>query len=64
MFNSTLGTALEEVDEGVFWLEVIVDIGLMKAVKMRALIQEGEQLTKILASSLITSTKGRNTGKP
>ena len=57
MFNSKLAIALEEVDESVFWLEVIADVGLIKPVQMKSLIQEGEELTKILAASL-TSRKG------
>ena len=56
-FAAKLAIAFEEVDESVFWLETIVDMKLINPQKMKLLIQEGEELTKILAQSLITAKK-------
>ena len=56
-FASKLAIAFEEIDESVFWLEVIVDIKLVSFTRVELLIREGEELTKILAQSLITANK-------
>ena len=56
-FAAKLAIAFEEIDESVFWLEVIVDIKLLGSTRVALLIQEGEELTKILAQSLITANK-------
>jgi len=56
-FASKLAIAFEEIDESVFWLEVIVDIKLVSFTRTELLIREGEELTKILAQSLITANK-------
>jgi four helix bundle protein len=56
-FAAKLAIAFEEIDESVFWLEVIVDLKLMTPAKIELLIREGEELTKILAQSLITANK-------
>jgi four helix bundle protein len=54
-FSSKLGIAFEEIDETVFWLEVIADLEFVKRKSLSLLLEEGEQLCKILAKSLITS---------
>lgn len=54
-FNSKLGISLEEMDESVFWLETISDLGLIKKQKLVLLIKEGGELCKILGRSIITS---------
>jgi len=63
-FASKLAIAFEEIDESVFWLEVIVDIKLLSLSRVELLIQEGEELTKILAQSLITANKAAPLRKP
>jgi four helix bundle protein len=58
-FSAKLGISLEEVDETVFWLEVILDLGYFKAGKLDALIGEGNELCKILAKSIGTIKQGK-----
>lgn len=41
----------EEADESAFWLEVIVDHGLMSSAKLVPLLQEANELTAIMVSS-------------
>lgn len=55
LFSSKLGIAFEEMDESIFWLEVIGDLELIKKEKLILLVSEGEELSKILAKSIITS---------
>jgi four helix bundle protein len=54
-FSAKLGISFEEMDESVFWLEAIVDLQLLTPEKLSALLQEGNELSKILAKSIITS---------
>jgi four helix bundle protein len=63
LFASKLAIALEELDESVFWLEVTVDIKLIDSTRVALLIREGEELTRILAQSLITAKKGASLRK-
>ena len=63
-FASKLAIAFEEIDESVFWLDVIVDLKLISSTRVELLIREGEELTKILAQSLITANKGTSLRKP
>jgi four helix bundle protein len=54
-FRSKLGIAFEEIDESVFWLEVVSDLELVKKELLSLLLDEGVQLCKILAKSLMTT---------
>lgn len=56
-FTSKLSIAFEEMDESLFWLEVITDLKLISFKKMELLLKEADQLTCILASSRKTSQK-------
>ncbi|MBI5856789.1 MAG: four helix bundle protein [Sphingobacteriales bacterium] len=58
-FTSKLSIAFEEMDESLFWLEVITEIKLVKQEKMKSILKEADELTRILASSRKTSQKKR-----
>jgi four helix bundle protein len=45
----------EEADESGFWLELIVDAGLMTATRMKPLLEEASELTAILVASRKTA---------
>ena len=45
----------EEADEGSFWLELIVDAGLMTAAQLQPLIKEAGEITAILVASRKTA---------
>jgi four helix bundle protein len=50
----------EEADESGFWLELIVDAGLMRASRVKPLLDEASELTAILVSSRKTAlARGR-----
>ncbi len=57
-FISRLGVVEEEADESEFWLEMIVDTGLMKKLLVQPLITEAHELVAIMTSSRISA--GRN----
>ena len=45
----------EEADESGFWLELIVDAGLMSATRVKPLLTEADELTAILVASRKTA---------
>lgn len=53
-FAAKLGTVEEEADESALWLELVVDGGLLPAVKVRRLLTEAGELTAIMAASRLT----------
>ena len=56
-FTSKLSIAFEEIDESLFWLEVILDLKLLNLEKLELILKEADELTRILASSRKTSQK-------
>jgi four helix bundle protein len=56
-FLSKLGIVEEEADESAFWLEIIVDSGMMPAKLVDPLRDEACQLVRIIVAS-INSTRG------
>lgn len=53
----------EELDETLYWLELIVESGLVKPNLLDDLIQENQELFKIIASSITTMKKKLNSAK-
>lgn len=58
-FIAKIGVVEEEADESAFWLELIVEGGLLPSTKVAALLQEASELTAIMAASRITAAKRR-----
>lgn len=58
-FISRMGIVLEEADETVFWLELLLDGGIVRPDKLDLLIRESNELTSIFVASLRTA-KGIN----
>ena len=56
-FVSKLSIVIEESDESNFWLEFIIDEGLLTKNKVKPLLQESEELTAIFFSSRKTARK-------
>ncbi len=53
-FVSKLGIVIEEADESAFWLELIIEGGLMKEELVNPLLQETNELISIMVASLKT----------
>jgi four helix bundle protein len=58
-FMAKMGTVEEEADESAFWLEVIVESGLMKEELVKDLLDEADQIVAIIVSSINTA-RGHN----
>ena len=54
-FISKLSIALEEMDESYFWIEVIFDLELTVKEKLKDILKEADELTRILSVSRKTA---------
>jgi four helix bundle protein len=54
-----MGIVEEEVDESVYWMELLVDAGLVPKRRLDPLIQEARELTAIAVSSIRTARTKR-----
>ncbi|MEA3238883.1 MAG: four helix bundle protein [Candidatus Bipolaricaulota bacterium] len=58
-FTAKLGVVVEEADETVFWLELLVESGVVSEEKLRGLMKEANELLAILAASRQTARKNQ-----
>ena len=50
-FAAKVGIVIEEADETAFWLELIVESGLLPEARVSALAKEADELTAILVAT-------------
>ena len=62
-FIAKLGVVEEEADESAFWMELIIEAGLLKGRQVEPLLTEAVELTKIMASSRISASNNLKQGK-
>ncbi|MFN2491600.1 MAG: four helix bundle protein [Pyrinomonadaceae bacterium] len=62
-FIAKLGTVEEEADESAFWMELIIEGGLLKQHAVDSLLAEANELTKIMARSRISASKALKQSK-
>ncbi len=56
-FISKMGIVEEELDETLYWLEVSLEAGLLSRGETGDLMQEGDELLKIVVSSIRTAKR-------
>jgi four helix bundle protein len=54
-FVAKMGIVLEQADETAFWLDLLIEGGLVSEDKLRNLLQEANELSSIFATSLRTA---------
>ena len=54
-----MGIVEEETDESAFWVEMLVDTNLVRENLVADLLDEAEQLTKTIVSSINTARGGK-----
>ncbi|MGH9521676.1 MAG: four helix bundle protein [Terriglobales bacterium] len=59
-FVAKIGIVLEEADETVYWLELIVESGLLPQKKLDSLLAEANELVAIFAASKLTASGKRD----
>ncbi len=55
-FIARLGIVEEEADESAYWLEIIIEASMLKKEKVLPLLNEGNELAKIMRSSRISAS--------
>lgn len=56
-FIAKLSIALEEADESALWMEFVIEEKLVETSKVEPLLNEANELVKIMAQSRITAQK-------
>jgi len=56
-FISKMGTVEEEADESLYWMELLVEAGIVKSELLVSLMQEADELVAITVSSINTAKK-------
>jgi four helix bundle protein len=54
-FVAKIGICIEEADETIYWLELLVEAGLIAANLLEPLIQEANEITAMLVASAKTA---------
>lgn len=54
-FVARIGVVVEESDETVFWLEMLVDAGIVPKARMEDLLREAKELVAVFAASQRTA---------
>jgi four helix bundle protein len=54
-FMANIGIVVEEIDESVFWLEPLIETGLVQKERMAELLAEANELLAIFAASQRTA---------
>jgi len=57
-FVSKMGIVVEEADESVFWIELLIEGGILPQSRMKELHTEAQELLAIFAASLHTVRTG------
>jgi four helix bundle protein len=58
-FLAKLGIVEEEADECVFWMQLLIDAGLVKPEVIDSLMSEANELTAIVVASMKTAKSSR-----
>jgi four helix bundle protein len=63
-FVSKIGLVLEEIDETLFWLELLVDCAIVRRSRMVALLAEANELLAIFGATWRTAKANTRSGRP
>lgn len=56
-FIHKMGTVEEETDESMYWMELIVEAGLLPEVRIEQLYQEADEILAMVVASIRTAKK-------
>jgi four helix bundle protein len=56
---SKLETALQELDESVYWMELLLDAGIVPVMRLQPLMQEADELIAMAVASVRTIKRRR-----
>ncbi len=58
-FIAKMGIVEEECDESIFWMELLVESGLMKKELLSDLMSEADEILRMVVSSITTAKKNK-----
>jgi four helix bundle protein len=58
-FISKMGTVEEEADETAYWMELLIEAGVVKPAQLKLLLQEANELVAITVASINTARHRR-----
>ena len=58
-FISKMGIVEEEVDESLYWMELLTEAGIEVSINMEALMKEARELLSITVASINTAKKNK-----
>ena len=56
-FVSKMGTVEEEADESLYWMELLIDAGIVESKMLEPLMKEADELLAITVSSIKTARR-------
>lgn len=56
-FRAKLGIVEEECDEAIYWLEMLIETGLVPADRLAELVREANELLAVIVTSINTSKR-------
>jgi four helix bundle protein len=63
-FAAKLRIVCEEADESQYWIELLIEAGLVRAARLAPLQAEATELTAIFTRALATTRKGMKRSRP
>ncbi|MFN8491414.1 MAG: four helix bundle protein [Caldilineaceae bacterium] len=58
-FISKMGTVEEETDESLYWMEMLIEAGIVKKTVLEDLMKEGNEILAMTVSSINTARNGK-----
>lgn len=59
-FIAKLGVVIEEADESAYWLELLMETGIVKEEKLQNLLKEAQELTAIFNAARSTARENKS----
>ena len=58
-FVAKMGIVEEEIDETMYWLELFIEIGILKAEEVEVILKEANELLAIVVASIKTARENK-----
>jgi four helix bundle protein len=58
-FIAKMGIVEEEIDETIYWLELLIEVGILKVEEVEAILKESNELLAIVVASIKTARKNK-----
>jgi four helix bundle protein len=55
-----MGIVEEEADESIYWMELLIEAGIIKAAELEFLMREANELLAIAVSSIKTARRNKS----